>query len=1145
MITEQDFNRFSTNLAEFISLRAKGEEKEIIEGVRPQDEILTGFLTPLRDLSLGYIQNNSSEEVPHDSHYEQTSIGIEWESKKEINSSSHFIVELKFSIFVRRIPTLELQKKLGRNLLDTRNNKVQEFIHVWSKHSIGPIHLEVTLADLFNTGYYKLSLKKEIIGILESIPKENSFNFGRTRFPIDILESEEAYRNFINTRNRPIDFLCINPFLDVRAHNNPHSAERVKIIARIINCSDVLQKRQLEIRDNNLYSAELNIEFPKDIHQSMIFRELSKSYRYDRHLEASGINTHVKVVENPNTFLFISETVPKLPILRLEPRTLFTDATPKFKNLVVEPISVLKNILFEMKKYGNTEWVTKLRELESRGMLFELEEAKGDYNRYLIDEVKAFEHAIEILESPQYDLILQAFKLMNKTMDLVASKEDKGKYESWRLFQIVFIVIRIVELAARQYPELKTEEETKIEVLWFAAGGGKTEAFLGIIVWQAFFDRLRGKMFGVTAFIRYPLRLLTFQQLQRLGVILGQAELVRRDEKIDGVTFSMGFFVGRTVTPNNINDVWHKYIKNNGPRSGWQIIYQCMYCLGPTELYYDEKNRLIQHRCQREGCLGRKPAMPVYIVDQDIYRFVPTVVVSTVDKMALFGQNQRFGNLLGRFDQYCTEHGASFCGNANTFEFSPCTAAKGYNLSPDKCGPFNVIHGPFVDPGPALLVQDELHLLNEELGAFDSHYETTIMKASQSLGFEPWKVIAATATIEKFENHGWHLYLRKSRQFPAPGPTAYDSFYYHQNENRIGRIYMGLIGVGRKHTPAVTKLLTLIYLELQKARDLLEENPQLVCDRYRLNNLSKNELEKIIFLYELPLIYVLTRKGSDQVSQAIEARVKRDLANIAPQHGELRIEVFNGGIDIDAMMQTMDQLKKDDPEHSTPEERTRGLVATNIIGHGVDVNRFNIMVFAGFTRLVAEYIQASARVGRTFPGISILVITPQSERDRSIFDRFEKFHYYIDRLVDPSAVNRWPLNALNKTIPGLLSGYLLTVASGILNSPLTTVKAIYKAYGATGIEPPCLNKEEVAKWLCEALNYREAPDSELYYKTVRKLVIQNLNKIQSAWESNPNDNTAINKFLDAMTSLRDIDEPGYIFAYGDSSNVLRRIIGHE
>ena len=46
--------------------------------------------------------------------------------------------------------------------------------------------------------------------------------------------------------------------------------------------------------------------------------------------------------------------------------------------------------------------------------------------------------------------------------------------------------------------------------------------------------------------------------------------------------------------------------------------------------------------------------------------------------------------------------------------------------------------------------------------------------------------------------------------------------------------------------------------------------------------------------------------------------------------------------------------------------------------------------------------------------------------------RFAKFHEYLDRLVDPSAINRWPVPALERTAPGLIAGYLMGAAAGVL-----------------------------------------------------------------------------------------------------------------
>jgi hypothetical protein len=70
-------------------------------------------------------------------------------------------------------------------------------------------------------------------------------------------------------------------------------------------------------------------------------------------------------------------------------------------------------------------------------------------------------------------------------------------------------------------------DELTASLLYFATGGGKSEAFFGLLVFNVFLDRLRGKHRGVTALVRYPLRLLTLQQARRLMRILTNAELVR------------------------------------------------------------------------------------------------------------------------------------------------------------------------------------------------------------------------------------------------------------------------------------------------------------------------------------------------------------------------------------------------------------------------------------------------------------------------------------------------------------------------------------------------------------------------------------------------------------------------------------------
>ena len=109
---------------------------------------------------------------------------------------------------------------------------------------------------------------------------------------------------------------------------------------------------------------------------------------------------------------------------------------------------------------------------------------------------------------------------MNRTF-LKTSK----KYSTWRLFQIVFIVSLVPDIAACDEDVLLDSQKAQttlneVSLLYFPTGGGKTEAFLGVLIFNLFFDRYRGKECGVTSILRYPLRLLSVQQVQRLANVL-------------------------------------------------------------------------------------------------------------------------------------------------------------------------------------------------------------------------------------------------------------------------------------------------------------------------------------------------------------------------------------------------------------------------------------------------------------------------------------------------------------------------------------------------------------------------------------------------------------------------------------------------
>src|SRR5262249_16395839 len=157
--------------------------------------------------------------------------------------------------------------------------------------------------------------------------------------------------------------------------------------------------------------------------------------------------------------------------------------------------------------------------------------------------------------------------------------------------------------------------------------------------------------------------------------------------------------------------------QNEGVDPRWRRLSSCPFCGAKVDLGYDASLRLIEHRCSSKTCPGGPGRLPVYIVDADLYQFLPTVILSTSDKLPLLAQNQRFSNLFGRIHAICRSHGATF-GSTNRICPAAAEIAKGGH--PAMCDTAVVEYGPFHDAAPALLIQDELHLLSEELGTFDS-----------------------------------------------------------------------------------------------------------------------------------------------------------------------------------------------------------------------------------------------------------------------------------------------------------------------------------------------------------------------------------------------------------------------------------------
>jgi hypothetical protein len=106
---------------------------------------------------------------------------------------------------------------------------------------------------------------------------------------------------------------------------------------------------------------------------------------------------------------------------------------------------------------------------------------------------------------------------------------------SWRPFQLAFILMQLGALTDPTAPLRSAEHQSRVELLFFPTGGGKTEAYLGLAAYTFAIRRRQGVVEsaegsldgndGIAVLMRYTLRLLTAQQFQRATTLMCAAEL--------------------------------------------------------------------------------------------------------------------------------------------------------------------------------------------------------------------------------------------------------------------------------------------------------------------------------------------------------------------------------------------------------------------------------------------------------------------------------------------------------------------------------------------------------------------------------------------------------------------------------------------
>lgn len=586
---------------------------------------------------------------------------------------------------------------------------------------------------------------------------------------------------------------------------------------------------------------------------------------------------------------------------------------------------------------------------------------------------------------------------------------------AWRPFQIAFILLNLVGIA-----NPTSSERELVDLLWFPTGGGKTEAYLGLIAFTTGLRRLRGESDGmrgdggVTVIMRYTLRLLTTQQFQRAATLICACEYLRRRQpkQWGEHPFQIGLWVGKNATPNDLTqaeEALDKLHAGHEVREGNPMqLSSCPWCgesLQHNHYHIDKDQERMLLLCPNKNCTfhgtKKKPGLggiPALLVDDDIYHQCPTLLIATADKFARLPWKPQTMALFGKVDRYCPRHGYL----VNTDKHSMKHNAKG------QLPAVNVQHcKPFLPPD--LIIQDELHLIAGPLGTLAGLYETAIdvlcaRSSAKDTQVRP-KVIASTATIRRAEDQVRNLFARDVRLFPASGLEASDSFFATAQPltQQPGRCYVGIQAQGRSVKTALVRVYAIL---LQVAAEYLKtygDNADAYTTLVGYFN-SLRELGGALRLVEDDIVqrieYLANQRGQSPRS-------------ITTENCELTSRIPSR--DIPKILGLLEQPARTDGALDV-------LLATNMISVGVDVPRLGLMVVNGQPKTSAEYIQATSRVGRTqeAPGLVITVYNWSRPRDISHYERFRPYHETIYRHVEATSVTPFAPRARDRGLHAVL-----------------------------------------------------------------------------------------------------------------------------
>ena len=566
-----------------------------------------------------------------------------------------------------------------------------------------------------------------------------------------------------------------------------------------------------------------------------------------------------------------------------------------------------------------------------------------------------------------------AFALTNLSMlrqmhqhDHVQGNPQTDDAYQWRPFQLAFLLTALESTVNGD-----SEFRDTVDLIWFPTGGGKTEAYLGLIAFQVVLRRLRYSDTGngTAVLMRYTLRLLTRDQFLRATRLICALELIRRErDDLGSMPITIGMWVGDATSPNTFKKAVELVRRaiDAGERPEL-VLDHCPWCGQDFEASrnYHSTSRDFHFLCRSPDCdfgRSRDGKLPCNVVDEALYDEAPTMLVATVDKFARLAWEERANAFFG-----------------------------GTRYRP-----------------PELIVQDELHLIAGALGSVAGLYEASIDTVLRLRGVYP-KYIASTATIRMADRQAKRLYGRDVAVFPPPGLSCDDAWFARTVPlaEHPGRLYVGylapLLNRQKCLVPLAAALLQAphaLFRNEQDASDLMDAWWTQVVYHGSLRGVGNSHTA---FAGEVRDFMRLLSGAAE--AQASEAEAERDGERERSTPGVAQLSSLQTSAQTEEIVDRLSRKREEDG-------CLDAVLATNMISVGLDVSRLALMIINGQPMTTAEYIQASSRVGRgEVPGVVFANYYREQARSLSHYESFRPYHEAFHRFIEPTSVTPYSYQA--------------------------------------------------------------------------------------------------------------------------------------